>query len=391
VVIFADNGHDDAGWVGDKPYFDVSVDCSLCHDTNLITVHGNNCATCHPAPRNTLATWNGGCQQGGCHTTFHQESTTAHLPFESPLAPQNNCNLCHDQSWAVPQSNCLNCHATNATGDTTPPITTANALAAYNGQARIDFSITDNGKVGIGTTFSKLDGGPVTAGSYVFTNTGGIHNLEFWSVDQAGNIESPTNTASFEVVVDTTPPTTTSNAQASYNQGGGVITLTATDASTRGVKTTYYRLNGGAIQTGTSVVIPATSGTVAYTLTFWSEDWSGNIEPQKSVNFTVTIINGEGTIRLVWGYSDVSGSPCAGDPDADASWSIGLVGSNKVLKSGSASCPNWSGVNDVVVSVNTKAYWVVIDWWDSEIEDYNQTRYTNVPITTSGQIDIRRY
>jgi hypothetical protein len=87
-----------------------------------------------------------------------------------------------------------------------------------------------------------------------------------------------------------------------------------------------------------------------YTLTFWSEDWSGNVEPQKSVSFSFNVGSATGTIRLVWGNSETEGSPC---PDAESYWSIGLVGSNKVLKSGAGICPSWSGVNDIAVPVNT--------------------------------------
>ena len=120
------------------------------------------------------------------------------------------------------------------------------------------------------------------------------------------------------IIEDTTPPTTTSNAQAHYEQGG-TITLTATDESTQGVKESYYRLNDGPIQSGTTVVLPSTSGTIAYTLTFWSEDWAGNIETQNSVSFTV--ISGTGTIRLVWGDSDINPDHLPVDEDS-ASWKI---------------------------------------------------------------------
>ena len=43
----------------------------------------------------------------------------------------------------------------------------------------------------------------------------GSHTLEFWSVDVAGNVETPHQTASF-TVIDTIAPTTTSDAQATY-------------------------------------------------------------------------------------------------------------------------------------------------------------------------------
>lgn len=388
VVIFDDNGHDDAGRVGESPYFGVTVNCTLCHDTDLVIIHGSNCATCHPSPRNTFDTWNKGCQQGGCHTSYHQASAQVHQPFENSA---NDCSLCH-KDWteqSVTQAQCLNCHATNASGDTAPPVTSTNALNVYNGPAKIDFLITDNGKVGLGTTFFKLDGGQVTAGSQLFVNTAGSHTLEFWSIDQAGNVESPAHTVSFDVVIDTTPPTTISNAQSSYNQGG-VITLSATDDSILGVKATYYRLDSGAVQTGTSVTVPTTGGIHTYTLEFWSEDWAGNVEPPKSASFTVT--SGTGTIRLSWSDSDIYGSPCSGDPDANAAWTIRKGSwSGPVVASGYGGCPNWSGVADIAVQAGSTPYFVTVDWWNSYEEFDDQTTFANVLVTTPGQTVVRKY
>jgi hypothetical protein len=270
--------------------------------------------------------------------------------------------------------------------DVTPPVTASNAQAVYYGPATIDFSITDNGKVGVGRTFYRLNGGPVTAaGKNLFVASAGAYNLEFWSMDQAGNTEAAPNHVFFTVILDNTPPVTTSNAQSTYYQGA-TITLTATDESTQGVKTTYYQLNAGVIQSGTTVIVPATNGTIDYTLTFWSEDWTGNVEAKKSVNFTV--ISGGGTIRLVWGYSDMTGSPCPGDPEADASWVIRRGSwSGPVVASGSGSCPNWSGVNDVAVPVSsTTPYFVVVDWWESYDGYYDQSWFGGIYVTTPGQL-----
>ena len=75
------------------------------------------------SPPITLNTWNGGCQQ--CHAVYHEDSVTAHEPFENAYDSGNNCSRCHDGDWSVPQSNCLNCHATNTPGETTPPVTTS--------------------------------------------------------------------------------------------------------------------------------------------------------------------------------------------------------------------------------------------------------------------------
>jgi hypothetical protein len=164
-----------------------------------------------------------------------------------------------------------------------------------------------------------------------------------------------------------------------------VITLTAPDESGEGVKTTYYRLNGGPIQTGTRVVVPATNGTIAYTLAFWSEDLSGNVETQNSASFAVT--SGNGNIRLTWGNSDMYGSPCPDDPEANAAWTIRRGSqSGPVVASGFGGCPNWSGMDDVNVAVGNTPYFVVVDWWDSYNGYDEQTVFLNVSVTTTGQV-----
>ena len=82
---------------------------------------------------------------------------------------------------------------------------------------------------------------------------------------------------------DTTPPVTTSNAQASYVDSAS-ITLTATDAG-NGVAATYYTVNGGTTKTGTTVSLV---GAGSYTVRFWSVDNDGNTEAAKTANVTIT-------------------------------------------------------------------------------------------------------
>ena len=390
VVIFADNDHDDAGWIGPTPYFDVYVDCDTCHNVNLPETHGNYanvCTTCHPTPYDSLeGTWNGGCQQGDCHTTFHEDSIPAHWPFGDPYDPGNDCDRCHEQGvGAVVQDNCLYCHSTYGPGNVTPPVTTTNAQASYNGPAIINFSITDGGEVGnggkviIGRTFFRLDGGDESNGSSVFINDSApgsqLHTLEYWSIDQDGHVESPpTNMKTFTIVKDTTPPTTTSNAQASYYQNAQ-ITLTAMDASYLGVKTTYFSLDDGTtVQngTGTSVFVPGISGEISYTLLFWSEDWSGNSETPNTANFTVTAGTGifhfnSGELPtdeywvdwLVW-----RGAP-TGDPD----YTISRVGPC------STPCSDYLGV-----PVTGQQYYVRVAWGDP-IEPYDEYDFGYYTVT----------
>jgi hypothetical protein len=263
-----------------------------------------------------------------------------------------------------------------------PPLTSSDAQATYIGPAKIDFVITDEDKVGVGTTFYRLDGGETLTGPNVLVNATGTHTLLFWSMDQAGNLEVSPTEVTFTITEDTTPPTTTSNAYSSYYHGA-TINFTAMDESTLGAKTTYYTLNDGPIQIGTTVVVPAVSGIISYELVFWSEDWSGNVEDPKTASFTVT--SGTATLRLVWGNSDI-GTPPA-NPDDWAAWEIRLGGSNGYLSaSGENGNPGWSGVDDVVVPVSRTPYHVSIDWWDSYYGWDDNTTFPSVLADTPSEI-----
>jgi hypothetical protein len=282
----------------------------------------------------------------------------------------------------VPDTSCGNCHASYSPSDTIQPETTSDVQPSYVGQARIEFSMTDNSKVGIGTFYSQIDGGAIEIGSSILVDTLGSHTLEFWGVDQAGNEEMPHNTAAFEITGDVTPPVTTSNANTNY-YNHAYIALSATDNGSAGVKATYYSLNGGPIQTyqsGSFIFVAQQPDTANYTLEFWSEDWAENVEITNIKDFTVY---GTGTLRLVWYNSDIDGSPCYDDPGAKAQWTIRQGGT--VVATGSDGCPDWSGVNDVVISAG-RTYSVTIDWWDSYWDDWDSTYYAEVNVSTSGEV-----
>jgi hypothetical protein len=273
--------------------------------------------------------------------------------------------------WTPTSAACPNCHAVYNPSDTTPPVTTSNAKASYLGPARIEYTVRDGGKVVVAQSYSRVDGGSEIMGSGILIPESGNHTLEFWSVDQANNIESPPKVAQFEIVQDTTPPVTTSNAQASYYNYAN-ISLTASDDGDLGAKTTYYSLDGGATATGSSVFVNGSLGTFNHTLDFWSEDWSGNVEVAKRVNFSLT--KGTGTFRM-WG----GGSSCANDPEADAFWIIKRDNyGGTVLAQGTDGC-------DVVFPVGATSYFIMVEWWNPDgywDEDY----YGTYSLTTHGEV-----
>ncbi len=170
--------------------------------------------------------------------------------------------------------------------DSTPPVTTSNALATYVSNATISLSATDTGGSGVAHTYYRLDGAAQVEGVSVSTPVVGTHTLEFWSVDTAGNAETPHKTVTFKVTapVDATAPVTSSDALAVY-VGSATIALSATDAGGSGVAHTYYRLDGAAQVEGVSV---STSVVGTHTVEFWSVDGAGNTEtPHKTATFKV--------------------------------------------------------------------------------------------------------
>jgi hypothetical protein len=84
---------------------------------------------------------------------------------------------------------------------------------------------------------------------------------------------------------DVSAPVTTATAPQGPVNGDATVSFTATDnQGGSGVKATYYTVDGGAQQTGTSVAL-STNGT--HTVSYWSADWAGNIEAARTLTVTV--------------------------------------------------------------------------------------------------------
>jgi hypothetical protein len=141
-----------------RPTMTFSVGCTQCHLASLYDEHqkyaataAQGCALCHASPRNTFATWNKGCQQGGCHTTIHTQMNARHVPavnscgtwgadchgaggwgsmdaaaahndywywqlygwanYPHTPQPQYGCTTCHKNATTVPtETTCSVCH-----------------------------------------------------------------------------------------------------------------------------------------------------------------------------------------------------------------------------------------------------------------------------------------
>ena len=115
----------------------------------------------------------------------------------------------------------------------------------------------------------------------------GVHTLLYRSTDAAGNLEG---TQSCEVKIDARPPQTTNDAPLAPQTGDVTVHLTAADSLTgvtacAGVKETWYALDGGGWQQGSSVPV---SGNGLHWIAYYSVDNVGNAEMTRWCSVTIS-------------------------------------------------------------------------------------------------------
>ncbi len=175
--------------------------------------------------------------------------------------------------------------------DLTAPATSASLSGLggsddwYSGAVQVSLTSSD-ALSGLANTFYTTDGGAQQTYNAPFTiTTSGNHNVNYWSVDVAGNAEAQQATT---VKIDVSAPTTQA-AVAGTNSNGwyqdpAQISLTASDAGS-GVANSYYAVDGGATQTYAAPF--NVSGGGSHTVSYWSVDAVGNTEQQSSLTVNV--------------------------------------------------------------------------------------------------------
>ena len=193
--------------------------------------------------------------------------------------------------------------------DTTAPATSITLSPAsangtngwYDGtNPTFTLSASDTGGSGVQTTYYEIDGGAATVypGSAVSIPNGAAQTVNYWSVDNAGNIETAHTSASLNI--DTGAPSGSITAPAANASVAGSVTVqssNATDSLSGVASTTFqYELVGGSSWTtiGTdttspySVVWNASALSGQYNLRVLTTDNAGNSTTSASVTVTVT-------------------------------------------------------------------------------------------------------
>ena len=140
------------------------------------------------------------------------------------------------------------------------PTTAPNANGWYNAPVTIHWTCND-----------ALSGVTTCPADSVLTSEGSAVTASATAFDVAGN---PTTATSAPVKIDRTAPNTTASSAPNWANASVTLNLSAFDALS-GVAATHFKVDGGATQTDTSVVL-TTEG--VHTVLFWSVDRAGNIE-----------------------------------------------------------------------------------------------------------------
>jgi hypothetical protein len=169
--------------------------------------------------------------------------------------------------------------------DRTSPVTSHNApTGPVSRNVTVTFTPTDN-LTAIAATYYKVDGGSQQSGDAVTIAAAGTHAVEYWSVDQAGNVEEANTVI---VTIDKTPPVTT----ARVSPDGAALRLQGQDNLSVQVAT-YYRLDNGNKMSGDTVSLNMSGLRM---ITYWSEDEAGNSESPNVIVFLDMDGNGRSDI-----------------------------------------------------------------------------------------------
>jgi outer membrane protein assembly factor BamB len=156
------------------------------------------------------------------------------------------------------------------------PTGTTGTNGWFRSAVQIFLSAFDNNQSGVASTFYSVDGGTTqTFAGNISINAEGVHQVNFWSVDNLGNTEAQ---QSATVKIDSTAPTVLHSlsgvlSNLGYYTSPVQITLNASD-NLSGVANVYYRIDGGNTNNYTGTFTYSIDGT--HQVDYWDVDVAGN-------------------------------------------------------------------------------------------------------------------
>jgi alpha-tubulin suppressor-like RCC1 family protein len=164
--------------------------------------------------------------------------------------------------------------------DKTSPMTKSNVSNDwYKNDASIDLFASDN-LSGVSKTFYSIDNSIFVEGNHFVINEEGIHHVSFYSVDNAGNIES-VNT--MDIKLDKTAPISSSNIHNDWYKEDVHVQLYSSD-DLSGVDKTIYSIDGLTCIIGNDFIV---SKEGIHTINYYSMDKAGNVESSKTVTLKI--------------------------------------------------------------------------------------------------------
>jgi outer membrane protein assembly factor BamB len=224
----------------------------------------------------------------GVGSTFYVVDGSAVQTYSAPFSISGDGSHTIDY-WSADVAGNVESHQTRTIKiDATAPVTQISVSGAagtngwYVGGVDVSLSATDD-LSGMADTFYSLDGGALQTEGRFAISSDGIHTVEFWSMDVAGNMESHQTRV---VKIDATVPVTQSALSGAGGANGWYVSavqasLSAVD-NLSGVAGTFYKVDGGAVQNYTGAFSLSSDGT--HTIEYWSADLAGDVEsPQTRI------------------------------------------------------------------------------------------------------------
>lgn len=188
--------------VGDEIEPLSGAKCSACHSMDLMTEHervgsssnGGSCITCHEAPRKSFASWNQGCQQGGCHTPETEQERHAGLPGAHDVTTAATCTKnCHEAVVPLEHTKaaagrtpvtCVGCHTSPEYAAGVRAVAWDKTCVGCHASAHAPSVADQSGCLEChGTTAGTID---AIAGTGTYARTGGDHETG-WSASAHGS------------------------------------------------------------------------------------------------------------------------------------------------------------------------------------------------------------